>query len=127
MQKVDFSNIELSLYQKFVMHTLPLFQSAFFYRKDTIDVLNRYGLISRQPRMLFGQFVYKRTNEGKMYFRIKRKDSVRFWITTTISVLALFAGYDVYKIPALESLLRGIASLIERIVENLGAFFEILF
>lgn len=127
MQKVDFSNIELSLYQKFVLRTLPIFKSAFFYRQSAINDLLRYGLIRRYPQTLFGNYVYKRTDEGKMYFRIKRKDFIRFWITTTISVIALFAGYDVYKIPALESLLRGIASLLERISENLGAFFEILF
>lgn len=73
MQNVDFSNLELSLYQKFVIRTLPFLKSAFFYRKDVINDLSRYGLIKREPRAIFGYFVYKRTDMGKMYFRIKRK------------------------------------------------------
>lgn len=122
MQKVDFSNIELSLYQKFIMHTLPLFQSAFFYRKDTIDVLNRYGLISRQPRMLFGQFVYKRTNEGKMYFRIKRKNTLRFWIPVIISIIALLKSYGVLTIPLIAEALQGLSRLLKNIMGSLGIF-----
>lgn len=122
MQHPDFSNLELSMYQKFVIHTLPFFKSAFFYKKSTIDELHKYGLIKRNHYTLFKNFTYSKTDYGKMYFRIKRKDRIRFLIPTIISILALFGGYDVYKIPELEELLKAIASLLENIKESLETF-----
>lgn len=122
MQKIDFSNIELSLYQKFVMHTLPILRSEFFYRKNVINDLNRYGLIKRQPKLLFGYFVYKRTDEGKMYFRIKRKNTLRFWIPVIISIIALLEAYDILTIPLLAEALQAISTLLRNIVEILGVF-----
>ena len=122
MQKIDFSNIELSLYQKFVMHTLPILRSGFFYKKDVINDLARYGLIKRQPRILFGYFVYKRTDEGKMYFRIKRKNTLRFWIPVIISIIALLKSYDVLTIPVIDEVLQELSILLKNIAESLGVF-----
>lgn len=120
MQNVDFSNLELSLYQKFVIRTLPFLKSAFFYRKDVINDLNRYGLIKREPRTIFGYFVYKRIDMGKMYFRIKRKNSFHFWIPVIISLIALLEAYDILTIPLLAEILRAISNILKNIAENLG-------
>ena len=122
MQKIDFSNIELSLYQKFVMHTLPILRSGFFYKKDVINDLVRYGLIKRKPKILFGYFVYKRTDEGKMYFRIKRKNTFRFWIPVIISIIALLEAYEILTIPLLREALQAINTLLKNIMESLGIF-----
>lgn len=122
MKNVDFSNLELSLYQKFVMHTLPFLKSAFFYRKDVINDLFRYGLIKREPRIIFGHFVYKRTDMGKMYFRIKRKNSLHFWIPVIISIIALLKSYDVLTIPVIDEALQELSTLLKNIVESLGIF-----
>lgn len=122
MQKVDFSNIELSLYQKFVLRTLPIFKSAFFYRQSAINDLLRYGLIRRYPQTLFGNFVYKRTDEGKMYFRIKRKNTLRFWVPVIISIIALLKSYGVLTIPLIAEALQGLSKLLRNIVESLGIF-----
>ena len=122
MQKVDFSNIELSFYQKFVMRTLPILKSEFFYRKSVVNDLYRYGLIKRQPRYLFGYQVYKRTDEGKMYFRIKRKNAFRFWIPVVISIIALLKSYDILTIPVIDEALQELSTLLKNIVESLGIF-----
>ena len=38
-QQLDFDNIELSFYERLVLKTIPIFKSAFFYNKRTIDDL----------------------------------------------------------------------------------------
>ena len=78
MQIPDYSHLELSLYQKFIVRTLPILKSSIFYRKKSISLLCQYELIHRVPRILFGHYVYEPTDFGKMYFRYKRKDHLRF-------------------------------------------------
>jgi hypothetical protein len=55
-----------------------------------------------------------------MYFRIKHKERIRFVIPTVISIVALFAGYDVYKIPLLSETLSAAKILLIHAMESLG-------
>lgn len=119
--QIDFTNIELSVYAKFVLHTIPIFRSSLFFNEDTIKLLWKYGFIERYAITKFGD-KFRRTADGRMYFRVKRKGFVRFLIPVIISIIALFGGYDVYTIPVLKELLEAIASLLGNIVESLGTF-----
>lgn len=120
MNNIDFSNLELSIYQKFVLRTLPILKSEIFYRKSTINDLRNYGLIKRGNKLMFKKFTYVKTDYGKMYFRIKRKDFIRFAIPTVISVIALLAAYDVLWIKPIAEGLQVLASLLKNIMESLG-------
>ena len=122
MKNTDFSNIELSIYQKFVMRTLPLLKSGFFYRENILRELEQYGFIRKTPQVRFGHMCFGITPQGKMYFRVKRKTSVRFWIPVIISVIALLKSYDVLTIPLISEALQGLGSLLKTIVESLGIF-----
>lgn len=122
MQLPDYSNLELSPYQQFVIRTLPLFKSAIFYRKKTLALLCEYGMIHRVHRVLFGHWIYEPTDLGRMYFRFKRKDHLRFLIPTTISIIALLEAYDVLTIPLLRDTLQAIGSLARSILGSLGVF-----
>lgn len=119
--QIDFTNIELSLYAKFVLHTIPIFRYDMFYRKDTIKLLWQYGFIVRCRVTKCGN-EFKRTPDGRMYFRVKSKGFWRFFIPLVISIIALFGGYDVYTIPILKDLLEAISSLLGNIMESLGTF-----
>jgi hypothetical protein len=114
MNHIDFSNIELSLKEKITLHLLLFFRSNRLYDQNILDYLLRLGLLDR----VHG--VYTVNRFGKMYFRVKRKERIRFIIPTAISVVALFAGYDVYKIPLLDEALSTAKILLVHILESLG-------
>ena len=119
-QQLDFDNIELSFYERLVLKTIPIFKSAFFYNKRTIDDLLTLGLISRSCKVKFNHFCYKVTHNGKMYFRYKRKRMIIFMVPVVISVIALLAAYDVVYIKWLHELLSKLVSLLKTILESLG-------
>lgn len=114
MKNIDFSNIELSFSERITLRLLPIIKSNRFFRYQTLDYLNRLGLIDRDHG------VYTVNRNCKMYFRIKRKERIRFVIPTVISIVALFAGYDVYKIPLLGEVLSTVKILLIHAMESLG-------
>lgn len=114
MKNIDFSNIELSLSERITLRLLPIIKSNRFFKYQTLDYLNRLGLLDRSHG------IYTVNRNCKMYFRIKRKERIRFIIPTAISFVALFAGYDVYKLPLLDEVLRAIKTLLIHIMETLG-------
>lgn len=116
MNNIDFSNIELSFTEKATMRLLLILKSDRFFNSCTLDHLFRIGLVDRNH----GRYSVNRF--GKMYFRIKRKERMRFIIPTAISVVALFAGYDVYKFPLLGEALSTAKLLLVHILECLGIF-----
>ena len=113
---IDFSNIELSFTEMLTLRLLTIVKSNRFYKFATLDYLHRIGLLDRHNG------VYSVNRYGKMYFRIKRKDFLKFIIPTGISIAALFAGYDVYKNPLLGETLQAIKMLLKHIVGSLGIF-----
>lgn len=116
MGVVDFSNIELNLGERMTLRLLSLFKSNHFFNLQTLDYLHRLGLLDR----ISG--VYSVNRFGKMYFRIKRKERLKFMIPTVISIVALFAGYDVCKFPLLAEALSTVRMLLIHAMENLGIF-----
>jgi hypothetical protein len=68
MKNIDFSNIELSFSERITLYLLPIIKSNRFFRYQTLDYLNRLGLLDRDHG------VYTVNRNCKMYFRIKRKD-----------------------------------------------------
>lgn len=114
MNSIDFSNIELSFKEKTTLRLLLIIHSNRLYDQNTLDYLLRLGLLDRV------RGVYSVNRFGKMYLRIKRKEQMRFIIPTTLSVLALFAGYDVCKIPLLGEALSTVKTLLVHILESLG-------
>ena len=116
MNPIDFSNIELSFTEKLTLCLLTIIKSNRFYKFATLDYLHRLGLLDRHNG------IYSVNRYGKMYFRIKRKDFLKFILPTGISIAALFAGYDVYKNPLLGETLQAIKMLLKHIVGSLGIF-----
>lgn len=116
MKNIDFSNIELSLSERITLHLLPIIKSNRFFKYQTLDYLNRLGLLDREHG------VYAVNRNCKMYFRIKRKERIRFIIPTVVSIVALFAGYDVYKIPLLDEVLSTVKILLIHVMESFGIF-----
>lgn len=47
MKNIDFSNIELSFSERITLHLLPIIKSNRFFRYQTLDYLNRLGLLDR--------------------------------------------------------------------------------
>lgn len=116
MKNIDFSNIELSPGERITLRLLPIIKSNRFFKYQTLDYLNRLGLLDRDHG------VYTVNRNCKMYFRIKRKERIRFIIPTVVSIVALFAGYDVYKIPLLDEVLSTVKILLIHVMESLGIF-----
>ncbi len=118
-----YKDLEFNLFQTFILIRLKYFRmkKEKLYSNSKYDFLREYCLIKifwkkDQP--------YCTLNEkGRMYIRYKRKDKVRFWIPVTISIIALFGGYDVYTNLFLKQILQAIATLVKTITESLGAFF----
>lgn len=126
MKQIDYENIELSIYEKFVLHSMAIFHFDKFYLSKTVRRLFELGFIKRYKYTKHGAF-YCRTPDGKMYFRIKRKGFIRFAIPTIISVVALLAAYDVVWIKPVDEVLRAIVSLLKNIMESLDVFHEMVF
>lgn len=122
MQQVDYSNVQLSLYETIVLKLIRIFRSEIWYKRETINILRQYGFIKPYKYNSMKKELYKRTHSGSTYLRIKGKSFRRFLIPTIISILALFGGYDVYTNPLLKKLLEAIMSLFENIVESLEIF-----
>lgn len=118
--QLDFGNIELSIYEKFVLKTIPILKSSFFYKKNTINDLLSIGLICTTHQVRFKHFCYKVTHNGRMYFRYKRKRMIAFLVPVVISVIALLAAYDVVYIKWIHELLSEAASLLRTMLGNLG-------
>ena len=116
MKNIDFSNIELSISERITLRLLQIIKSNRFFKSQTLDYLNRLGLLGRD------RGVYTVNRAGKMYFRIKRKERLRFAIPTIISIVALLAGYDVYRIPLLDEALSAIKMLLKHVMGSLGIF-----
>lgn len=116
MGTVDFSNIELNLGERITLRLLPLIKSNRFFNSQTLNYLHRLGLLDR----IGG--VYSANRFGKMYFRVKQKERLKFMIPTVISIVALFAGYDIYKFPLLDEALSTAKTLLIHAMENLGIF-----
>ncbi len=126
MKQVDYENIELSIYEKFVLHSMSIFRLDKLYLSKTVRRLFELGFIERYKYTKHGT-LYRRTANGKMYFRIKRKIFLRFAIPTIISIIALLAAYDVLWIKPVDEALRAIASLLKNIVESLDTFRKMVF
>lgn len=47
MKNIDFSNIELSFSERITLYLLPIIKSNRFFRYQTLDYLNRLGLLDR--------------------------------------------------------------------------------
>ena len=116
MKNIDFSNIELSFSERITIDFFQIINSNSFIRYQRVVYLNGLGLLDGD------QGVYSVNRYCKMYFRIKRKERVRFIIPAAISTVALFAGYDVYKIPLLDEILSTVKTLLIHIMESLGIF-----
>lgn len=117
--QLDFCNIELSIYEKFVLKTIPILKSSFFYKKNTINDLLSIGLICPTHQVRCSHFCYKVTHNGRMYFRYKRKRMIAFLVPVVISVIALLAAYDVVYIKWLHELLSEAVSLLRTMLGNL--------
>lgn len=117
-----YKDLEFSSRQNMILLRLKYFKmkKSKAYLKPRYVFLRKYGLV--ESRDLNGEYVTL-SDKGRMYLRYRRKDKFRFWIPVIISIVALFAGYDVYTIPPLEKFLQAIASLLKTITESLGAFF----
>lgn len=126
MKQIDYENIELSIYEKFVLHSMAIFHFEKFYLSKTVHRLFELGFIKRYKFTKHGDF-YCRTPEGKMYFRVKRKGFIRFAIPTIISVISLLAAYDVLWIKPVDEVLRAIVSLLKNIMESLDTFRKTVF
>lgn len=116
MNQVDFSNIELSFLQRLTLRYVIVFHSGKGMDFQTLDFLHRTGLIDRS----YGDYlpnIYSR-----MYFRVKRKERLKFVVPTLISIIALFAGYDVYRIPLLDEVLSAVKMLLKYVLGSLGIF-----
>lgn len=123
MEQLDYSNLELSFSQEFALRAMNLFHSEGWYSQSTLTVLRKYGFIrSTLRRTITGNRYYRVTESGKMYFRIKRKERIRFLIPVVISIIALLASYDVLYIKWLAEALQGAASLMKTIAESMDAF-----
>lgn len=116
MNQVDLSNIELSFLQRLTLRYVIVFHSGKGMDFQTLDFLHRMGLIDR------GHGDYLPNSYSRMYFRVKRKERLKFAIPTLISILALFAGYDVYKLPLLGEALSAVKTLLIHLLESLGIF-----
>lgn len=126
MNQVDYENIELSMYEKFVLHSMAIFRYEKLYLSKTVHRLFELGFIKRYKYTKHGAF-YCRTPNGKMYFRVKRKGFIRFAIPTIISIVALLAAYDVLWIKPLAELLQELGKLLKNIMESLDAFHKMVF
>lgn len=118
-QQANFDNIELSIYEKFVLHSMAILHHERFYLPKTVDRLFRLGFIYRYKFTKSGT-MYRRTPDGKMYFRIKRKGFIRFAIPTVISIISLLAAYNILWIKPLAEALQGLSRLLKNIMETLG-------
>lgn len=116
MNPIDFSNVELSFSERMTLRLLSVIKSDRFFNQQTLIYLTRLGLLDRS----YGRYSVNRF--GKMYFRIKRKAFFKFMLPTVISILALFAGYDVYKFPLLGEVLSKAKTLLIHIMGSLGIF-----
>lgn len=45
MQQVDYSNVQLSLYETIVLKLIRIFRSEIWYKRETINILRQYGFI----------------------------------------------------------------------------------
>lgn len=126
MNQVDYENIELSMYEKFVLHSMAIFRYEKLYLSKAVRRLFELGFIKRYKFTKHGTF-YCRTPNGKMYFRVKRKGFIRFAIPTIISVIALLAAYDVLWIKPLAELLQELGKILKNIMESLDAFRKMVF
>ena len=117
-----YKDLEFSLGQNLILLRLKYFKMrrSKVYLNSRYTFLRKYSLVvSCAP---YGEYVTL-SDKGRMYLRYRRKDKFRYWIPVVISIVALFAGYDVYTIPLLEKILQAVASLLKTITESLGAFF----
>lgn len=120
-------DIELTFFQAFILRFIKYFPCLEHHPKKTIDFLDYYNLIHKNRiDTWFGisnKSVYHITEKGRLALQHRRKDKFRWFVTTTIAILALFGGYDVYKNPLLVSVLSSIKQLVVNILESLDAFF----
>lgn len=110
--------LDFSLFQNLLILKVKYFGiSLSAYHKPCYKIFIQYSLLERS-RHNPQHFVLN--EKGKMYLRYKFRKFFSFWIPTTIAIIALFGGYDVYTNPVLKAILESIASLFETIMENLG-------
>lgn len=117
-----YKDLEFSFFQNMILLRLKYFKMKknTLYNNPRYNFLQKYALIEyHEPNRDYITL----NDKGLMYLRFKRKDKFRFWIPVIISIIALFAGYDVYTDPLLEKILQAIATILQTIAENLGAFF----
>lgn len=115
-KSIDFSNIDLSFSERITLRLIAITRFNIFLNPQIVAYLFSLGLLDRRGSYFFiNRF-------GKMYFRIKRKEFLKFTIPTVISLVALFAGYDVYKIPLLGEALLATKTLLIHVMESLGIF-----
>lgn len=59
---------------------------------------------------------YSLSEKGKMYLRHSRERLFTIYVPIILSVIALLAGYDVYKIPFVQEILDSIKSLFQNLL-----------
>lgn len=118
-----YKDLEFNLFQTFTMIRLKYFkiQKETIYSNSRYDFLRTYSLIHVFWKN--EQQYCSLSEKGRMYLRHKRKELIRFWIPVTISIIALFGGYGVYKNPLLAQILQAATTLVKTISESLGAVF----
>lgn len=118
MSNLTYKDLLLSVPEYLILirvHLIGIGYNATF--KDRRKFLRRYNLIEISP---YFKNRYRISDNGKMYLRYRFRSFWIFAIPTTISIIALFGGYDVYTNPLLKKLLESIASLFGQIMEILG-------
>lgn len=118
MPNLTYKDLLLSFHQYLILLKIRFFgASAKYALSDSRRFLKRYSLIELSSHF---KNRYRLSDNGKMYVRYRSHSFWKFAIPTTISIIALFGGYDVYTNPVLKELLESIASLFACIMESLG-------
>ena len=123
---ISHKDLEFSFRQTIILRRISLFGIPKFkiYSDYNYFFLRRYSLLDISPKYPDRLIL---SEKARMYLRHKRRDRIRFLIPVSISILALFGGYDVYTIPLLKQILQEIVLLVKTISENLDVFFQMIF
>lgn len=119
-------DLEFNFFQMLVLRYLCFFSiSSRLPRKNkSFKFLLKFSLVEYSSH---SHLRYCINEKGRMYLRRKRRDRFRFWFPTTLSIIALFAGYDVLRFPLVVSVLQAIKQLVKTILENLDVFLGMVF
>ena len=112
-------DLDLGFFQRLMMRKVRIFG----LKKQITKIPHRYrflyyySLIEENPKNRTRMIL---SEKGKMYLRFHFKSFFSFWIPTSISFLALLAGYGVYVNPFIQKVLVSGSLLLKTILEGLG-------